>query len=549
MKNFFKNKLNIVLIVVLILLGAGIGYFAYTMFMEKDALIVPDFEGKQMGDVQTWCNENNLGDACIISQEYSDTVPANFVIYQSTKAEDKFEEKISFIISKGKDNSITIKLPKIDNTTTKEDIEEWVVENNLTHVKYEEMNSSDVEEGIVIKIAPTTITSLDQDITVYISSGEKENDNTDSNDEYTVVKEGAYLGLTVEQFKKKVEALGLKVGDHVTDWDDYSTKYEKDTIIWHGSGEKYVPGEGVRYSLSLGKGIKLDASKYLGMTPEKFEEEMEKLGLKAETDYDNDKLSDYDKGLIRWYKSDKTYVTGDVVYYSISAGKKITVDTEKYLGKSVDEFEDAMEELGLEVEHYSAADSFSDYEKGLICGYGSETELKKGDTIYYGLSLGKYEYFDYSESEFTNYNYEDFVAAIEKNNLKVGEVKYQTSETFAKGKVISIEAKKYKTGDKVNVVVSSGKEEAPQQSTAYLMSYSDWTGGNWISTDANTTIANVKNKLKKDGFTNYTVEGKNGTVSIGQIIFVEADSDDWSSTKGGTIPTNTKITIYVCNAN
>lgn len=553
MKTFFANKINIFLVILLSVSLVGIGYLGYRYFFAKEeTIIVPDFKDKSVDEVISWCNDNGLTEACVISYENSDDVDKDNVVYQSVKADEKLVDTISFVISKGKaekKEETTIEVIKLEDNTSKEDIEKWVIENELTNVEYVQEKTDDYEKGVVFKIEPKKIKSKDEEVKVFISLGKHEDKDDDDDTEYIIVKEGAYIGLSLDEFKSKVKALNLTVGDHVSEWDEFSSEVDEGKIIWHGSGEHYVVNEGVRYSLSLGEGIELDDEKYLGLTEDEFKAAMEKIGLVAITDGDNDKYSAYDAGLIRWYKSDITYKKGDIVYYSISKGKKtiVEVDETKYLGLSEKDFIAKMKELGLVPYNDGDNEKLSDYEKGCVRWYKTGRTYYLGDQINYSVSAGKYEYYDIDADTYEGDTVDDFKAYMTRKGLYAGNKSSEYSDNISEGRIIRVKAGTYKTGDSVDYVVSLGPEpDEPTVETQKLEKPSTYNSIYNVS-----TADEMKNALKNgalNSFTNVDYQYvTNHDLTVGKIVSIEVNGS--SSYKAGQFPIDTNITVYICNAN
>lgn len=554
MKTFFENKINILLVIILSVSLVGIGYLGYRyFFVKEDTIIVPDFKDKSVDEVISWCNDNGLTDACVITYENDDEIDKDNVVYQSIKADEKFVDKISFVISKGKvekKEDETIEVIKLEDDTTKENVEKWVKDNELTNVEYIQEKTDDYDKGVVFKIEPITIKSKDDEIKVFISLGKKDDvDEEDDDTDYIIVKENAYVGLSLDEFKTKVKALILSVGDHVSEWDEFSSEIEEGKIIWHGSGEHYVVNEGVRYSLSLGEGIVLDEEKYLGLTEDEFKAAMEKIGLKAVTDGDNDKYSDYDAGLIRWYKSNITYKKGDIVYYSISKGKKtvVTVDETKYLGLSEADFIAKMKELGLVPYNDGDNAKLSDYEKGCVRWYKTGKTYYLGDQINYSVSAGKYEYYDIDADTYEGDSVDDFIAYMTRKGLYAGNKTSEYSNTISKGRIIRVKAGTYKTGDSVDYVVSLGPEpDEPTTDTQKLDKPNTYNTLYNVSSASEMESALRNGALK--GFTNVTYQYvTNHDYSVGKIVSIEVNGS--SSYSKGDYPIDTRITVYICNSN
>lgn len=385
-----KRKLISFLIILILAISAlGLGLVLYD---NSKTVKVPDFSNQTLSDVEKWCTA--LKDkACVIDYEYSETVLEGNVIYQSIKADEKLEDSISFIISKGKEPSI--QLLSITNETTREDVEKWLVTTKITSVVFENVYSDTVEEGKVIQIVSNTeIVNEDSSLTVYISKGKQ--DEVKINENGVEIEGGTYVGLTLEKFKSKVEDLKL-VASHREEWDDYSSSIEKGSIIKHGSGT-YEENEKISYGLSLGKkdgsDIEITKGTYIGYSEDNFKTKAQELGLKANHQTSRDDYSDtVEKGAIVWHGSG-SYVKYETFNYGLSLGKitetdDLEITKTEYLGLTEDQFKSKANDLGLKANHQTSRDAYSDtIAKGSIVWHGSGSYVK-GETFNYGLSLGK----------------------------------------------------------------------------------------------------------------------------------------------------------------
>lgn len=422
MRRLFENKINILLTFLLITVLGALGFFAYRMLSYEEPILVPDFSNKSELEVNEWCSsfESN---PCTITTDYSDSIDKDYVIYQSISANEEMSNSITFIISLGK--KIEINIPQISETTTREDIENWAKENNLVNVNYIQEASENIEMGIVIRIEPSIIQTLDTVINVYISSG------SDNKSQSLVVKKNAYIDLSVSEFETKVKALGLKPV-YASSKDDYSSTIEKGKIVWHGSGD-YVTGEDIRYGLSKGKdenSINVVKGTMVGLTLDEFNEKISKLGtvgLKAKHNEEYDAYSStIEKDLIVWHGSGN-YEDGEDISYGICLGEykdKIIVTYGTFINSNVEDFESAVSQIGssgLKPNHNTSKDSYSDVvDLGKIVWHGAGN-YEDGETINYGLSLGKegskQEDIVIKEGQFVGKTLSEFKAEVDKLGL------------------------------------------------------------------------------------------------------------------------------------
>lgn len=469
-----KKRVNIIFIILLVVLIGALGFFTFKLLNQKEKVLVPDFSNSTQSEVVTWC-ETLETNPCNFDVDYSDTVPENGVIYQSISADNELGENISFIISLGK--KIEITAPKIDEETTKETIDTWVVKNDLANpIEYIEEYSNTVDRTYVIKIEPTVITSTNQTIKVYISKGVKE----DSLENVIEVEYQKYLNLSEEEFKTKAKSLKL-TPNHNEERDAYSNTIEKGKIVWHGSGT-YVEDEKINYGLSLGKkenaGNEIIVKKgdYVGKTLTEFKSLVEELGLVAEhsENYEDSYSDTIAKGSIDWHGSGE-YIKGEKIHYTLSLGKKdgsktdIVVTNKQYVGKTLDEFKKICEDLGLKPEHSEVhSDSYSDtIPKGSIDWHGQGTYVD-GEVIHYTLSLGK--------KDSGSSNKEIIVTKGQYVGLTLDEFKHKCielgivaahsevynddySDTIAKGSIDWHGKGTYVSGETIHYTLSLGKKE------------------------------------------------------------------------------------------
>lgn len=531
-----KKSVSVVLIILLVCLIGGLGFFSYKLLFQEDKILVPDFTGKTREEINTWCASLETN-PCTFDNDYSDTIEQGKLIYQSIAADEELGDSISFIISLGK--KIEIKLPVIDLNTTKETLEKWKTDNNIPNpIEYIEQHNNDVEEGKIIKVEPQVLTNTTDTIKVYISKGKDE----DKDNAEIVVTSGAYLNLKVDEFEKKVKALGL-VPNHNTDRDDKSSKVEKGNVVWHGSGT-YVKGETINYGVCLekteGKIVEVKAKEYVGKTLEEFKKICEELGLTPEhSETYKDEYSDtIAKGCLDWHGSG-SYDTSDeddrVIHYTLSLGKE-SEDTDDYSlpkyiskydyqGKTLEEFKTIASKFGFEARHREDWDDYSDtVEKGLILRNGDSTYYEEDTYISYGLSLGKKDgsssstYFEIKSGQFKGLTLDEFKNKVKALGLtaeksQVHEDEY--SETVAKGCILwHGAATDFKAGEVIHYSLSLGKSGSSDNPTPTVKTIS-------ISTNQYINVTEAQFKT--------TISG------LGLVANHNTSRDEYSSKAAGTV--------------
>ncbi len=383
MKTFFSSKLNIILTILLLTILSTAGFFAYRLLVPDEKIKVPDFTGKSEADVDAWCNSLKELGVCTITHEYSDTVEEGKIIYQSLNTGETVDEHISFIISDGKNNLIDP--PVIDSKTTKEDISTWAANNFIEKIAYYEENSDTIEEGKIIRIEPSSGISEDTQVNVYISSGP----SAKIDDKDLEIDAGEYVGISLDDFQKKMKALSL-VPKYEESYNEYSSSVKEGYIIWHGSGT-YEKNENIRYALSKGEnpnGIIVKPGDFVGLSLDEFKTKATALGLvpKYRKDYDEES-STVAKGKIVWHGSGN-YEKGEGISYALSLGSnEIVIESGQFIGLNTTDFEKKVKELGLVPNHKSEKDEEgTDSNAGDIAWHGSGTYVQN-ETINYGIYL------------------------------------------------------------------------------------------------------------------------------------------------------------------
>lgn len=515
MKKLFANKLNILLIILLTGCIAALGIFSYKLIFPKEKILVPDFSNSSEAEVVEWCNsfENN---PCSINRDYSDSVEAGKVSYQSLAKDQELTGTISFTISKGK--QVLIEALKFDKATRKEDVEKWVKDNGLTNVKYKEMQTDQYDKGAIISIEPNSITDLNTEVVVTIAIEKKTETNTNTNKEEIIINYGDYIDLSEDDFVSKLNTKGLNPV-HAEVKDDYSETIEKGKVLWHGSGA-YYKDEDIRYGLSLGKNegnIIVKADEYVGKTLAEFKQICEKLGIVPKhNESKNDEFSDtVAKGSILWHGSG-TYVKDENITYTLSKGKKSTdgkfeIKSGEYAGYTLDEFKSVMKALGLVVAHSEVhEDDYSNsISKGCILWHGAADDFVEGETIHYTVSLGKKEESKPEEQTGTTIKVEsyagksesDFKAYIKGLGLSLGDRSEEYSDSISSGLIISNETGDKKSTSSIDYVVSKGKDPRID-----------------VPSYANKKASEFESFLASKGLTGTATSEYNSTVAEGYVI-------------------------------
>ena len=186
--------------------------------------VVEGFVGRNVEDVYAWCSEIDPKYSCEVSYGENDEYEKDIVYEQSINAGKRLEDKISFKVSLGKAKEIV--LPYITEDVTLSDIEVWKEAVGMENVKYVYETNDKIEKNHIIRMEPVTGVHKDTPITVYVSSGPAEPEQTTHE-----VVFGDYIGITVEEFEAAAKKLGLKP-NHQESRDRYNPDVKFGNIAW-----------------------------------------------------------------------------------------------------------------------------------------------------------------------------------------------------------------------------------------------------------------------------------------------------------------------------
>ena len=538
MKNSKTNLLMNILIGLLLICALGaVGFMGYTIFNNNKKVEVPDFLGKDKETVFEWCGQLDSKYACEILFEPSKNVEKDIVFKQSLNAGSTLEETITFTICSEMIKPLA--LPQLYEAK-KEDIEKWAADNNVLSVTYIEESSDTISKGMVIRIEPSDTIYYDTPVNVYLSSGKQINP-----EETIEIKSSEYINLTVAKFEEQMDNLGL-LANHDSSKDKYSSSVSKGNIVWHGSGS-YKYGESINYGICIDEtkddSIYIKAGTYIGKSEEEFIKIAKELGLSPNHNSSRDAYSDdVAKGNIVWHGYGY-YEKNETFNYGLSLGKKdesssdIVVKSGTYIGKSEDEFIKIGKDLGLSPNHKESKDAYSDtVAKGCIVWHGSGTYVKN-ETFNYGLSLGKaQENTSITLTDQSGKSESSFKSYIESLGLVLGTRKEDYSSTVAEGNIISHDTGTFKKGDKINYIVSLGKNIE----YGAIMRPERYSVGD--------TFDATKKAMQEylSVFTNAEYIGVTSTRGVGKIEKIEVGSYG-SSYEAGNYPVDTPIKVYIVN--
>jgi beta-lactam-binding protein with PASTA domain len=502
-----KFKTILLFLLVLVLIIAGV--LGISVYNSNKKVNVPDFANMSKSDVLTWCGQLNPQFSCEILYEDSDSVEVDKVISQSVLAGSKIQDKITFKISSGLKKEI--ELPVINSNTTLEEINNWITNNKIVNVTVINQNSDNVLKGNVIKVEPTSGINASTPITVYVSDGPSQEENKDDNKDSNT--------------------------DNKTD-----NNTNKDTF--------YV-----------------NQGAYVGYTVSDFESKAKELGLNANHNTSRDAHSNnIEKGKVVWHGYGE-YTKNETFNYGLSLGPSdyIVIPYNKYIDITVDEFNKIMNELKLNPTHDSDEDRYSDaIAKGKIAWHGNADNYTEGESIRYGLSLGKdnssesgsssgdSNYIVVNAGAYVGYTVSQFEDKAKELGLTANHDKSRDaySNTIDAGKVVTHGyGDDYVKGEKFNYGVSLGKSssEQPSSDTIALGSFADIESQCREPGNFDKASENVKNLLDSAGFTNYVIAGASARdVGVGVLMSISVNGNN--HIERAEYPKNASIVVTICNS-
>ena len=297
--------------------------------------------------------------------EYSDTIQQDFIIKQSIVDKIVLEdEEVIITVSKGR----MILAPDI-KTMTEDEINEWILENNLK-VTYKEIYSDEVNLGDVVSSS--------------IQKGE-------------AIENGKDIEITIS--KGNLKMIKLTTISEFTNWAvnnevnydivyEYSDNIKKDEIIKcsHKNGEAIKINDTVIVTVSKGKSITLP--NFVGMSKENIKNKCSQLNLNCSFKYGGyTEKTKKDIATSQSKKSNTTVSEGTNLIITLSSGIYEKVNVPNFVNKSKSEISNTCKNLGIKCDFKYAA-GYSDTEKDKALSQSKTGTVNKGSTITITLSNG-----------------------------------------------------------------------------------------------------------------------------------------------------------------
>ena len=170
MKDFFRNKTNIILTAVLAVLVVAAAFLLWQMFGPEPIKAI-DFSKLNEDEVKEWQTQYGVSDDLLtIRYEYDEEVEKGYVVYQSIKEGEDISDGITIVISNGYDPNLELELPDIEGLT-KTDLKSWFDTNHFSEYRFEYVLSEDKPLDMVIALNKSGKAKRSEEIIATVSAG------------------------------------------------------------------------------------------------------------------------------------------------------------------------------------------------------------------------------------------------------------------------------------------------------------------------------------------------------------------------------------------
>ena len=484
-------------------------------------VIVEEFVGKDVHEVYTWCGQLEDDHSCEVVYEDNDDYAKDVVFEQSVKAGNKLKGDITFKVSSGAEQEIV--LPLITPEVTMSDIEVWKEAVGIKNVSYVYEASDTVEKNHIIRLDPDTHVTKNTPLTVYVSSGSATPASTTIEIHF-----GDFIGLTVAEFEKKANDLGLKP-NHQTNRDKFDSNVKIGNIVWHGSGT-YEKGEVFNYGVCIDQ-ITVNPGDYVGKTESDFIKIANSLKLNPKHLGDRDAYSaTIDKGSVVTHGSG-VYVEGEDFNYGLSMGAAVV--SQGYEGSTEDQFTTYLSSLTLKGDRRTVNSDTVIAGRIISYNYG---RYSTGDAVTYYVSIGpEDQYVDVPD--FSGHDESELLRFLTNNGIYAGSRSEQQS-LLASGTIVSNDTGRKKSGDYVSYTVSTGPAV---QETAIIEAFSTVQAAVSHEDDYEHAEYDMKRYLFGRGFMDYeVVPVVYGGYKPGTLLSITIDGEEL-----GDYPINVNLSAHI----
>lgn len=366
MKNFFSNKLNVILSITLVVILATCATLAVALFGNpfSHEIIAKDFSGMSKTEVEQWVKENEVNGIYSYTYQYDDNIEKDKVVYQSVKADGVVKDSLTFIYSKGKEP-----------------------------VKEDTVEIKPVEEKLTEKPNETKEVTIPDNL----------------------------LGLSEEDFKTKLKTLGFVLLNK-SNTTYFAESIEKGKIYSYDDGT-FNTSRTINYALCEGKYI-FDANEYNGKKISDVERIASNYNNRNAKVNGKQLTVNFVSGDKNEAKAGTTYecsISSNKIscktYVGISNKQTIPTDG-RFLGKSEETFKEACQKLGFTKFKRGEIRYFSNLPENSLYSY-DDGNLDINNEINYALSSGKYIF---KADDFNGLSKDDVSAKVndlKKRNAKV----------------------------------------------------------------------------------------------------------------------------------
>lgn len=387
MKDFFRNKTNIILTAVLAVLVVAAAFLLWQMFGPEPIKAI-DFSKLNEDEVKEWQTQYGVSDDLLtIRYEYDEEVEKGYVVYQSIKEGEDISDGITIVISNGYDPNLELELPDIEGLT-KTDLKSWFDTNHFSEYRFEYVLSEDKPLDMVIALNKSGKAKRSEEIIATVSAG---------NDAENII-------ITVPDFKDYTKeeidewAQNNMVNVHYT----YvlSPNYPSGAVIEQNieSQTEITVGTVINITISQGNGVAVED--FYGTSRSYVDNWCKANGIKVAYYYTASSLGE---NLVVSTDPKAGTLIGNgstlTVYLSEGQKEKETVNVgDDLLNMSESAFVEHIKSLGLNASKSNTTYFSTTIASGNIYSY-EDGDFPIGDTITYSLSIGKYSF---NADEFNN---------------------------------------------------------------------------------------------------------------------------------------------------
>lgn len=455
MKDFFKNKTNILLLSMLVVLIGVAIYLIYSLVVPKGAVAI-DFSNLTENEVLEWKAKEGIDDALFtIRYEYNEEVEKGHVAYQSIKAGESIGAGITIAISNGPDPNLEVELPSVD-AMTKTSIKEWFDTNKFTNVVYEYVISETLEKDKVVALSKSGKVKRSDEIIVKISAG----DNADG----VKVTVPNFAEYTIEEISKWAEENFITVRYNHT----VSSTYPDGKVIEQSVKPQTEVSVGEIITITISQGNGISVKDFYNSSRSAVDTWCKENNIKVSYSYVSSSKVKENLVVSTDPKAGTLIGSGDTLKVYLSEGEKekeekVTVDA-NHLKKSEEEFVKYITGLGLKANKGNVAYFSTTINAGLIYAY-DDGEFKKGETINYYLSVGPYKFSGSEYNGKTKSQVSNLVNGYNERNAHIT-VKYNevTSDKYQKDVVFDCKSSTSGKNTTVTCSLSKGSATTPSPS-------------------------------------------------------------------------------------